>query len=86
MSSFELDRFCRSYDSCTFLCDLWRSFKIETRIFAFLTTMKQGRISMACIATWADRSEVALAATCHRLELDSVLSTWSVETPPIEVL
>jgi len=40
----------------------------------------------SCIAVYVDRTELALAVTESRLMLPAPLSSWSVPTPPVQVV
>lgn len=40
-------------------------------------------MSHASVALVLDRAEISLAATMHRLHLESVISYWTVPTPPV---
>ena len=42
--------------------------------------------AMCCIAVHVDRMELALAATESRLMVPVQLSSWSVPTPPVQVM
>lgn len=74
-----LARLFNGYQSCAFLDLIWRQFEISLRVYAFLDTFVQVRLSVTCVVILVDRSEVALASTEWRLGL--ALSSWTVPTP-----
>ena len=74
-----LARLFNGYQSCAFLDLIWRQFEISLRVYAFLDTFAQVRLSVTCVVILVDRSEVALASTEWRLGL--ALSSWTVPTP-----
>ena len=43
-------------------------------------------LAMCCIAVYVDRMELALAVTESRLMVPVQLSSWSVPTPPVQVM
>ena len=79
-----LDRFSSGHNSCLFLHTIWRHYSISVTVFTFLTPAEQFRLSWAHIVILVDRAEVALCATAQLLGFYSLLSSYSVPTPPLQ--
>ena len=80
-----LTRFSNGHNSCAFLHTVWRHYSASVRVFTFLTPADQHRLARAHVVIFVDRSEVALSATSSILGFDSILSSFSVPTPPVQV-
>ena len=79
-----LERFSAGHNSCAFLNTAWRHFSVSICVFTFLTPADHFRLARAHIVILVDRAEVALCATASVLGFDSLLSSYSVPTPPVQ--
>lgn len=79
-----LDRFTTGFNHCLFFDRVWRFHSISVSVFELLTPTEQHILSRVHIIVAVERSEVALGATAQTLGLASVLSSFSVPTPPLE--
>ena len=80
-----LERFSAGHNCCDLLNIVWRHYEVSVTVFQFLDPTAQYRLAKAHIVILIDRSEVALSATARSLGLDSILSSFSVPTPPLQV-
>ena len=62
---------------------VWRFHDISVSVFELLTPTEQHILSRVHIIVAVERSEVALGATAQTLGVASVLSSFSVPTPPL---
>ena len=80
-----LERFSAGHNSCDLLHIVWRHYSVSVTVFQFLDPAAQFRLARAHIVILVDRAEVALSATARTLEIESILSSFSVPTPPFQV-
>ena len=79
-----LARFTASFRPSEFLQQIWRRYEFSTFIMRHLDWKQFFLFARCCLATFVDRSEVALAVTEDRLQLPAPMSSWSVPTPPVQ--
>ena len=81
-----LARFTGSFRSSFFLQAIWRLCGVSSGIMQLLDWKQFFLFARSCIAVYVDRTELALAVTESRLMLPVPLSSWSVPTPPVQVV
>ena len=80
-----LGRFSAGHNSCAFLNTVWRHYSVSIYVVTFLQPADHFRLARAQIVILVDRAEVALCATALVLGFNSVLSSFTVPTPPLQV-
>ena len=80
--SCTLQRFCASWNCCTFLSHILRFLRTSALIFAYLDQFTTAKLRRCVLALHIDFAETLLNATAAR-EGWAHLTSFSVKTPPL---
>ena len=84
--SCSLERFTASFGASAFLKYIAANAGALARVVECLETKHFFLLSRCCIAIFVDRPDIALLVTEYRLNLSEPMSTWTVPTPPVQIL
>ena len=81
-----LDRFTVSFRCSLFLELVATQCSLLARVVDYLDGRQFFLLTRCCIAVFVDRPDVALMLTEMRLNLSEPMSSWTVPTPPLQVM